>query len=93
DRIYEHFVQHDNFDGLGVPEVSVVQNYSDLLIEIFWLVIIGIPSLIWFIKFILHSTLFGKIIFTLIILTVYVILQLMINMSVIKNDGKVKKNK
>ncbi|CAF5095760.1 unnamed protein product, partial [Rotaria sp. Silwood1] len=45
DRIYDHFVQHDNFDGLGLPEVPVVRNYSDLLIEIFWLVTIGIPSL------------------------------------------------
>ncbi|CAF1140090.1 unnamed protein product [Rotaria sp. Silwood1] len=40
DRIYDHFVQHDNFDGLGLPEVPVVRNYSDLLIEIFWLVTI-----------------------------------------------------
>ncbi|CAF1177749.1 unnamed protein product [Rotaria sordida] len=88
DRIYDHFVQHDNFDGLGVPEVPVVRNYSDLLIEIFWIVTIGIPSLVWFGKFIFHSTLFGKIIFALIILMIYVIVQLMINMSVIRSDVK-----
>jgi len=91
DRIYEHFVQHDNFQGLGVPEVPVVRNYSDLLIEIFWLGIIGIPSLIWFIKFILNSTLFAKILCVIILLVIYVILQLMINTSVIKSDAKQKK--
>jgi len=35
DRIYDRFVQNDNFQGLGVPEVPVVRNYSDLLIELF----------------------------------------------------------
>jgi len=93
DRIYDHFIQHDDFQGLGVPQVPVVRNYVDLLIECFWLTIIGIPSLIWFIKFIFNSTLFAKIIFLIILLIAYVILQLMINMSVIKSDTKLKKNK
>lgn len=93
DRIYDHFVKHDHFDGLGLPEVPIARNYSDALIEMFWLVVIGLPSLIWFIKFILNSTLFAKIIFGLIILVAYAIVQLMINMSVIKSDAKVKKNK
>lgn len=92
DRIYDHFVRNDNFDGLGVPEVPVVRNYSDFLTEVFWLIVVGVPSLVWFVNFILHSTMFAKIILTLIILAVYLILQLMINMSVIKSDVKTKKN-
>lgn len=63
-----------------------------MLIQVFWLIIIGIPSLIWFGKFLLISTWFSKIIFALIILIAYFILQRMINMSVIKTDTKIKNN-
>ncbi|UJR08668.1 hypothetical protein I4U23_012926 [Adineta vaga] len=91
DSIYEHFLQHDNFAGLDLSEVSVVQNYSDVFIQLFWLISIGCPSLIWFFQFIFHSTLFAKIIFSIAILIAYIIVQLMINMSVIKSDTKTKK--
>ncbi|CAF1000759.1 unnamed protein product [Rotaria sp. Silwood1] len=93
DRIYEHFIQHDTFDGLGISQISIPQNYSDLFIQFFWIVTIVIPSLIWLFYFIFNSTLFGKIIFAIIILIVYVILQWMISTSVIKTDTKIKKNK
>ncbi|CAF1097206.1 unnamed protein product [Adineta ricciae] len=93
DRVYEHFVQYDNFVGLGVPQIPVVRNYSDLLIQLFWLLIIGFPSLIWFVQFIFHSTFLAKIIFSIIIFLAYVTLQLMINMSVIKSDTKTSKTK
>jgi hypothetical protein len=59
----------------------------------FWFLIVGVPSVIWFIKFNFNSTLSAKIILAIIFLVTYVILQLMINMSVIKSDTKVKKNK
>ncbi|CAF3236758.1 unnamed protein product [Rotaria socialis] len=93
DRIYDSFVQHDDFDGLGAPELPIVRNYSDLLIQFFWLLTIGIPSLVWFINFIIHSTLLAKIIVGSVILVIYAVIQLMINMSVIKSDEKIKKNK
>jgi hypothetical protein len=54
---------------------------------------IGLPSLIWLMKFLLISTWTAKMIFALIILIAYFILQRMINMSVIKIDTKVKKTK
>lgn len=93
DRIYDHFVKHDDFQGLGLPEVRVARNYSDLLMVLFWHAIIGIPSLIWFIQFILSSSLLAKILVFVVILIIYVILQQMINVSVIKTDAKLQKNK
>lgn len=93
DRAYDHFVKHDDFQGLGLPEVPVARNVSDLLMVLFWHAIIGIPSLIWFIQFILNSSLIAKIIVFVIILIIYVILQQMINVSVIKADAKQQKKK
>ncbi|UJR37542.1 hypothetical protein I4U23_030244 [Adineta vaga] len=90
DRIYDHFLRHDTFDGLGVPKVPLNRSYTDIAVEIFWLIVIGIPSLKWFIQFLLVSTWSAKIIFALVILIGYIILQAMINMSVIKLDTKKK---
>ena len=90
DRIYDHFVQHDTFDGLGKSNVPLNRNYTDLIIYLVWLIIIGVPSLIWFGQFLFVSTWFAKMIFAFIVLIGYFILQRMINMSVIKTD---KKNK
>ena len=92
DRLYDHFIQHDTFDGLDVPKVPLNRNYTDILIQLFWLTTIGIPSLGWFIKFLLVSTWFAKMIFGLIIIISYYILQRMINMSVITNETKIKTN-
>ncbi|CAF3968300.1 unnamed protein product [Adineta steineri] len=46
DRMFEYFDQHDTFEGFGIPQVSISQNYSDLLYSLFWLITIGFPSLI-----------------------------------------------
>ncbi|CAF4182815.1 unnamed protein product, partial [Adineta steineri] len=93
DRIYDHFVQNDTFDGLGLPKVTLNRTYYDILIECFWLVIIGVPSLKWFLQFLLVSTWFAKMMFVLVIILGYVIIQGMINMSVIKIDTKSKNTK
>lgn len=91
DRIYDHFVQHDTFDGLGKPKAPSNRNYIDLTIYTIWIIIIGIPSLIWFGRFLFISTWFSKMIFAFIILIAYLIIQKLINMSVIKTDSKTTK--
>ena len=88
DRVYDHFVRHDTFDGLGLPRVPVVRNRFDLAIEVFWLLVIGVPSFVWLSQFVLSSSLYGKVIFGGILLIAYGILQWMINMSVIKSEKK-----
>ena len=55
-----------------------------------WIIIIGIPSLIWFGKFLIVSSWFAKLIFIIIIFIAYFIIQRMINLSVIKTDTKMK---
>jgi len=75
-----------------VPNVPLGPNYHDVFIQFFWLLTIGIPSLYWLGKFLLASTWFGKMIFALGLLIAYIVLQRMINMSVIKTDTKSKKN-
>jgi hypothetical protein len=72
--------------------VHLVPNYHDVYIQFFWLITIGIPSLYWLGQFLLASTWFGKMIFALSILIASIVLQRMINMSVIKTDTKSKKN-
>jgi hypothetical protein len=91
DRLYEHFVQNDTFAGLGVPKISLVPNYSDVFIQFFWFITIGIPSLIWLARFLITSTWYAKLIFALIILIAHFIFERMINMSVIKKDTKRQK--
>jgi len=90
DRVYDHFVRNDTFDGLGVPQVPLNRNLTDFFIQLFWLVTIGIPSLFWFFKFILFSSILAKLIFAVILLVAYLIIQRMINMSVIQSDLKTK---
>ena len=55
-------------------------------------VIVGIPSLVWFARFLVASSWVGKLILAVAFLIAYVIGQWMINMSVIKTDTKVKKS-
>ncbi|CAF4341198.1 unnamed protein product [Rotaria sp. Silwood2] len=35
DRIYDHFVRYDTFEGFGLLKVPSVRNYYDILIEVF----------------------------------------------------------
>ena len=89
--MYDHFVRHDTFDGLGLPRVPIARNLSDLCVVLFWLLVIGVPSLFWFVQFVLNSSFYGKVIFGVVIVIAYVILEWMINMSVIKTDTKTTK--
>lgn len=67
DEIYEYFVQHDTFSGKGLPRVEVARNYFDLLIELFWMITIGIPSVYYLIYFLLTSSLLAQFVFGIVI--------------------------
>ncbi|CAF4227221.1 unnamed protein product [Rotaria magnacalcarata] len=67
DKIYDYFAQHGTFAGNGLPRVEISRNYYDLLIELGWVVIIGMPSIIYFFQFLWTSSILAKFIFVIII--------------------------
>ncbi|CAF2961015.1 unnamed protein product, partial [Rotaria sp. Silwood2] len=67
DKIYDYFVQHNTFEGNGLPRIEIPRNYYDLLIQLGWTIIIGIPSIIYFFQFLWTSSLLAQIIFVIII--------------------------
>jgi hypothetical protein len=48
--------------------VEIPRNYTDLLIELGWIVVIGIPSIIYLLKFLWSSSFIAQIIFIILIL-------------------------
>lgn len=83
DHVFDHFVRNDSFAELGRPAFALKRNRSDLFISIFFFLLTGIPSVLWFVQFLLVSSLFSKGVFLLCGFVAYFILQWMINMSVI----------
>lgn len=67
DEIYDYFVRHDTFEGNGLPRIDIPRNYSDLFIQLTWMVIIGVPSIIYLFKFLWTSSFLAQIIFVIII--------------------------
>ncbi|CAF3249312.1 unnamed protein product [Rotaria socialis] len=67
DKIYDYFAQHGTFEGNGLPRLETSRNYYDLLIELGWIMIIGIPSIIYFFQFLWTSSILAKFIFVIII--------------------------
>jgi hypothetical protein len=67
DEIYDYFLNHDTFEGNGLPRVEIEYNYYDLIIELSWMLIIGVPSLIYLFKFLWTSSLFAQLIFVIFI--------------------------
>jgi hypothetical protein len=68
DKIFEYFVQHGTFDGAGNPRINLKRKKQDLIIEIICLIIIGLPSIYFLMKFLFFASLFSQIIFLLIVL-------------------------
>ena len=56
DQIYNYFVKHDTFEGRGLPRTEIQRNYYDLIIELSWMLIIGLPSLFYLLKFFFTSS-------------------------------------
>lgn len=67
DEIYDYFAQHNTFDGNGLTRVEIPRNYSDFLIELGWIVTVGIPSLIYLLKILLSSSVLVQATFLVII--------------------------
>lgn len=67
DEIYDYFVRHDTFDGCGLSRVELPRNRLDLFIELFWIITIGIPSLFYFFRLFVTSSLIGQMIFLFVI--------------------------
>ena len=67
DKVYDHFVRHDTFEGYGLPRVKLPRNYDDLLIELAWILVIGVPSVFYLVKFLWTSSLLAQLIFVFLI--------------------------
>jgi hypothetical protein len=61
DQIYDYFVQHGTFEGNGLPRIELSYNYYDLLIEFGWIILIGIPSIIYLFQFLWTSSFIAKL--------------------------------
>lgn len=67
DQIYDYFVEHGTFEGRGLPRVEIPRNPWDLLIELGWMSLIGIPSLIYLLQFLWTSSLLWQFLFLVLI--------------------------
>jgi hypothetical protein len=67
DKAYDYFVRHGTFEGNGLPRVEIPRNYYDLLIELGWMLIIGVPSIIYLFKFFWTSSLLAQFIIVILI--------------------------
>ncbi|CAF2092382.1 unnamed protein product [Rotaria magnacalcarata] len=68
DKIYDYFVRHDTFEGNGINRVTIPRNYYDLLIQLGWVIIVGIPSICYLTKFLWTSSLIAQFIFLILII-------------------------
>lgn len=67
DEIYDYFVNHGTFEGRGLPRTEIARNYYDLLIELSWMLIIGVPSLIYLLNFLWTSSFLAQLVVILLI--------------------------
>ena len=68
DQIYDYFVRHNTFEGRGLERIEIPWNYHDLLIQLVWMVIIGIPSIIYLFQFLWTSSFLAQMIFGILII-------------------------
>jgi len=67
DQIYDYFVHHDTFEGNGLIRMEIPWNYYDLFIQLTWMLIIGVPSIIYLFQFLWTSSFLAQIIFVILI--------------------------
>ncbi|CAF3779287.1 unnamed protein product [Adineta steineri] len=95
DQIYDYFVRNDTFEGNGLQRIEVPRNYTDLLIELFWILTIGVPSIIYLFKFLLTSSFIAQIIFVIIVILATIGVRAMIAVTETERGshyGETKKN-
>ena len=69
DKTFEYFAQHGTFEGAGNPRAtSLTRKKQDLIIELICLLLFGLPSIYFFIKFILCGSLFTQMIFVFVVM-------------------------
>ena len=67
DRIYDYFVRHNTFEGHGLRRIVIPRNYWDLIIELIWIVIIGVPSIYYLFQFLWTSSLLAQLIVAILV--------------------------
>ncbi|CAF1528436.1 unnamed protein product [Rotaria magnacalcarata] len=88
DKIYDYFVNHGTFEGNGLPRIEVPRNYYDLLNELAWILIIGVPSLIYLFKFLWTSSLLVRLMFVILIGVATIGVRAMIAVTVTERGSK-----
>ncbi|CAF4176551.1 unnamed protein product [Rotaria sordida] len=95
DQIYDYFIHDDTFEDNGLARVEIQSNYYDLLIEISWMIIIGIPSIFYLIKFLWTSSFIGQFIFLIVVILASIGVRAMIAVTEIERGshyGEIEKN-
>jgi lysophosphatidic acid acyltransferase/lysophosphatidylinositol acyltransferase len=67
DQIYDYFLRHDTFEGNGFIRLEIPRNSFDLFIELAWMFLLGVPSIIYLFHFFWISSFFVQIIFIILI--------------------------
>ena len=67
DRIYDYFVEHGTFAGRDLPCIEVQRNYYDLIIELVWMLVLGVPSVVYLFRFMWTSSLLAQVIFLILL--------------------------
>lgn len=79
DKIFDHFARNGTFEGAGNPRaIGLKRRSHDLIIELLCLILIGLPSIYLFIKFILFASFFIQITFLLCVITAIIAARLII---------------
>ena len=68
DEIYDYFVRHNTFEGNGLERIEIPRNYIDLIIELVWILIIGVPSIYYFLRFLWTSSFLAQMIVAIVII-------------------------
>lgn len=67
DRTYDYFLRHGTFEGNGLARVEVPRNKDDLLIVLGWMLLIGVPSIFYFCRFLWTSSLVAQLLVLLVV--------------------------
>jgi len=86
DEIYDYFIKNGTFAGLGLQKISVPRNFEDLFWELFWIGIIGLPSIVLLANFFIFYSFQAKLIFIFILVAAILCVQRMIKTSEIKTE-------
>ncbi|CAF4261922.1 unnamed protein product [Rotaria sp. Silwood2] len=87
DIIYDYFARHDTFEGYDLARAEIQRNYYDLLIELSWMIIIGIPSMFYLITFLWTSSFIVQLIFLIVVILVTIDVRAMVAVTEIERGS------